>query len=35
VEALLGAGASTSGIVTPSGYDEIDILLDKHGGQEM
>jgi hypothetical protein len=32
VEALLEAGASTSGIAIPSGYDAIDALLEKHAG---
>jgi ankyrin repeat protein len=32
VAALLGAEASAAGIVLPSGYDEIDTLLDKHCG---
>jgi ankyrin repeat protein len=31
VEALLGAGASASGLVFPSGYAEVDELLRRHG----
>ena len=30
VEALLRAGASTSGVLFPSGYDEVDVLLRPH-----
>jgi len=30
VEALLGAGASTSGVLFPSGYPEVDDLLRPH-----
>jgi ankyrin repeat protein len=34
VEALLGAGASVSGVRFPSGYAEVDELLRRHGATE-
>src|SRR5207247_1278651 len=34
VEALLDAGASVTGVPFPSGYADVDVLLQRHGAKE-